>query len=104
MLPEKIAKKIFFFFLGGGGENCLQKEDIEVKYKIHKLSWNRKKPCTQIDIINRIYDLRFIYQNYIWDFLPEGRLYVLYYEFSDLGLSVFLSVCFIIYAYFAVVV
>lgn len=27
-----------FFFLGGGGENCLQKEDIEVKYKIHKLS------------------------------------------------------------------
>lgn len=27
-----------FFFFGGGGENCLQKEDIEVKYKIHKLS------------------------------------------------------------------
>lgn len=27
---------IFFFW--GGGENCLQKEDIEVKYKIHKLS------------------------------------------------------------------
>lgn len=26
------------FFWGGGGENCLQKEDIEVKYKIHKLS------------------------------------------------------------------
>lgn len=26
------------FFFGGGGENCLQKEDIEVKYKIHKLS------------------------------------------------------------------
>lgn len=26
------------FFFWGGGENCLQKEDIEVKYKIHKLS------------------------------------------------------------------
>lgn len=41
----------------------------------------------------------------IFEIFPlEGRLYVLYYEFSDLGLSVFLSVCFIIYAYFAVVV
>lgn len=33
-----LLNAIFFFFLGGGGENCLQKEDIEVKYKKHKLS------------------------------------------------------------------
>lgn len=34
----RIYNCLIFFFFGGGGENCLQKEDIEVKYKIHKLS------------------------------------------------------------------
>lgn len=76
------------FFLGGGVKFFLQKEDIEVKYKIHKLSWNRKKHVRKlilskgskifglfIKIIFEIFPLKVGYMYFIMNFLISGYLY-----------------------------
>lgn len=98
----RIYNCLIFFFLGGGGKIVYKKKISRLNIRYTNYHETEKNHVRKL-ILSKESKILGLFIKIIF-VPPKGRLYVLYYECSDLGLSVFLSVCFIIYAYFAVVV